>query len=109
MTGSAFFSHENGWACSNSVTFDVEKDIIEENGKKVSKHTNTLKIKGLFNGKGFLEQDTNVDCVFKLDTEKKLQGFTGKVMGKTPTFMVIKLLSKTERVKEILKKIKEEN
>jgi hypothetical protein len=110
MTGSAFISHKNGWSCSNAVTFDVERDI-EPDGKggKVSIHTNTLKIKGLYNGKGQLERDDLVDCVFKLDDKKILQGFTGKVTGKTPTFMVIKLLTKTERVQEILKKIKEDN
>lgn len=110
MTGSVFIIYPGGWACSNEVKFDVEKDIITgENGDRVSKQTNTLKIKGLFIGKGEIDKNIFVDCVFKLDEKNNLQGFTGQVSGLTKDLAIITLLTKTERTEEILKKIKEDN
>lgn len=109
MYGSAFIVHEKGWSCSNDVTFEVEKDIIEVEGKKASKQTNTLKVKGIFNGAGILSIDDKVQCVFKIDDTFKKQGFLGTVNAITEKTTTILLLTKTDKTKEILNKIKEEN
>jgi hypothetical protein len=108
MTGSVFIADSTGWGASNDVLFHVDRDINEVDGKKVSKHTNILKIKSLFlyglevlNGK-------KVDVVFKFDDNNKLEGFTGLITGQTNTSVAVRVLTKTERIQEILNKIKEE-
>lgn len=108
MFGSAFILHKNGWSCSNDVTFEVEKDIIEVEGQKVSKQTNTLKLKGIFNGVGSLSEGDNVECVFKIEDSIKKQGFVGTVKAITKKTISILLKAKTDNTQEILNKIKEE-
>lgn len=105
MQGSVFISHKNGFACSNDVLFDIERDRVEHEGKPAMKHTSVLKVKGMF---GALEVGTDVDCVFKRDDNEHLQAFVGIVSGKTNLTHAIRLTAKTERTKEILNKIKEE-
>lgn len=109
MIGSVLISHNSGWACSNDVTFNVERDIITaDSGEKVSKRTNTLKIKGLFDVIGKICINLSVDCVFKTDDTDKVQGFTGTITAQTKETTLIVIHSKTERTKEIIKKIKED-
>ena len=108
MTGSVFISDSTGWAASNEVLFHVDREIYEDNGKKLSKHTNILKIKALFLYGIEIIKDKKVDIVFKLDDENKLQGFTGIITGQTKETVAMQLLTKTERTQQILNKIKEE-
>ncbi len=105
MQGSAFIVHQNGWSCSNEVLIDVETDI--ENGQ--SRKTSFLKLKGVFDGKGQLEKDIFVECLFKKEDDGSLQGFAGRITGIVPTKTVIQILGKINKTEEILSKIKEEN
>ena len=109
MTGSVFITHNEGWAASNESMTYVDREIIEQDGKKVSKHTNFLKIKALFLHNIEISKGLLIDLIFKLDDSDRLQGFTGVVTGQTKETTAIQLLTKTERINEILNKIKEEN
>lgn len=106
MTGSCFIVHPGGWACSNEVFLDVEKDIVRSaEGVMVSKQTNTLKINGIFNARGQVSVDMPVECVFKVDETEALHGFNGRITAQGGDLTVLTILSKNERAKEILTKI----
>jgi hypothetical protein len=108
MTASVFITNTTGWGASNDVLWHVDREITEQDGKKVSKHTNILKIKSLFLYGIELSKGIYVDLVLKMDDENKIQGFTGVITGQTKETIAIQLLTKTERTQEILNKIKEE-
>jgi hypothetical protein len=109
MTGSIFISAKKGWACSNEMLWVVDREIIEREGQKVSKHTDIFKIKALFLHGIELSKNLFVDLIVKLDDNDKIQGFTGVVIGQTNETLAIMKLTTTERTEEILNKIKEEN
>jgi hypothetical protein len=109
MTGSVFISAPTGWACSNEMFWIIDREIIEREGKKVSKHTNFLKIKALFLHNIEISKGLFVDLVVKLDDSDNIQGFTGVITGQTKETTAIQILTTTERTQEILNKIKEEN
>lgn len=105
MQGAVLITHQTGWAVSNDVVMDIERDRIEHEGKPAMKHTSVLKVKGLF---GSLEVGSDVNCTFKRDDNGNIQSFIGTVSAKSPTTYAIRLTAKTERTQEILNKIKEE-
>ena len=109
MTGSVFIADSTGWGASNDVLFNLDRDIQEVDGKKVSKHTKILKIKSLFLYGLEIIKGKKVDVVFKFDDTTKLDGFTGIITGQTDTTVAVTLITKTERIQEILNNIKEEN
>lgn len=108
MTGSIFITNSTGWAASNEMMWVVDREILEIDGKKASKHTNYFKIKGLFLYNIELSKEMFVDLVIKMDDSNKVQGFTGVITGITATSVAVRVLTKTERIQEILNKIKEE-
>lgn len=104
MTGAAFMISDTGWACSNEVILDFFKESVRgENGKiKAIKQTQTLSVQGIF---GELKQDEKVDVVLKPDTGDQLFGFTGNVRSIKDKHVVLNILTKTDRIKEILSNI----
>lgn len=108
MFGSAFITHPKGWLCSNEAMMQEEQDLIEVDGKECIKLTPVMKVKAAFDGIGTPEKDMPVECVFKLDDSDKMQGFIGVIQGITNETIKILLTTKTERIPQILKKIKEE-
>lgn len=106
MLGEVFILHKNGWACSNEAQYDVEKDF-EDN---VIKTTYTLKVKGLFNGKGEIIKDISLSLIFRNEKGEKI-AFSGNlrsVTDKKTTFVLTGRDKNIEVINKILNKIKEE-
>lgn len=107
MTGSCFLVTQEGWACSNDVFMDVEKDLVRTpEGVMVSKQTNTLKINGIFNGLGTAKLDMPVECLFMVDETDAIHGFNGRITAQGGDLTVVTILTKNDHIKEILTKIK---
>ena len=106
MIGSAFIIHENGWACSNEVVLDFYSKLIDNNDptKGIVK-TQTLTVRGLFNGLGALGAGQKVELVVVPDDENKSFGFVGEVRSSMESSTIINIFSKTDRIKEILSNI----
>lgn len=104
-TGIGFILHNDGFACSNNVNFDVERDIIEDGEEKISKATETLKYYAIFEGVGALSIGQNVMCLFK--SESKKYAFNGKIRIMNGDLTVVDLITKSERIQEIISKIKQ--
>lgn len=99
--GIGFLVFENGFACSDNVVFDVEHDFDTE--KKLTK-TTILRFYSIFECVGKVVKDTQVYCLFKAGDKK--HGFTGQIRGKSGDLTIIDIFSKTDRINEIIAKIK---
>lgn len=103
--GIGFIVWDNGWACSDDVLFDVERDPVQgPDGKKNIVETKTLKYNHIFEGQSNIVKGLKVFCLFKADNKK--YAFTGEVRGKSGDLTIIDLIAKSERINEIIAKIK---
>lgn len=104
-SGIGFIIHENGWACSDDVLFDVESDPVPGADNKINLvKTNTLKFSAIFDGVGKVVKGLKVFCLFKSGDRKT--AFTGQVRGKSGDLTVVELFAKSERINELISKIK---
>lgn len=104
-TGIGFIVWDDGWACSDDVMFDVEKDPVPgDNGKIILVETNTLKFNFIFEGRNKVTKDLKVLCLFK--TPERKVGFRGVVRGKSGNLTIVNLHTKIENINEIIAKIK---
>lgn len=107
MEGSIIIDFGTGWACSNDVTFIVEKDLVKKaDGTQACKHTNTLRVMSYHNVIGGIKKNDKVECVFKIEESGAKKAYTAEVNGITPEMMILKILSTTDNQQEIIKKIK---
>lgn len=105
-TGIGFIVWEDGVACSDDVVFDVERDPVPApDGKKNLIETNTLKFNFIFEVVNNVTNGLKVFCIFKSGKDK--YAFTGTVRGKSGALTVIDLHTKSERINEIIAKIKQ--
>lgn len=103
--GIGFIVWDKGFACSNDVIFDVEKDPVRgANGKINLIENKTLKFLSIFEGQGVITKGEKVFCLFKSDNIKS--GFVGVIRGKSGDLTVIDLSGKSEYISEIILKIK---
>ena len=105
MQGSCFITHQNTWSCSNECTlsFYSEPQIVNDKVESV-KQTQTLSIKGIFNYSDPLQKGTPCFIVLKTDDNKKF-GFIGQVRSVSEIQIIINILSKTDKISEILSNI----
>lgn len=104
-TGIGFIVWDDGWACSDDVIFDVERDPEPDaDGKIKLAETNTLKFNFIFEGANTVVKGLKVLCLFK--TAERQVGFTGTVRGKSGDLTIVDLHTKSERINEIISKIK---
>lgn len=103
MIGSAFITHDTGWACSNDSVIDMYSEPIRTpEGKTTAiRKSQVLKVNGLF---GQLEPDAEVNIVFKLEETNTLLAFKGRVKS-VGVLTIINILRQTQDIKEILLKI----
>lgn len=105
MTGHAFITHIDGWACSNNVFTDTESDVIVNNGHPVLKQKNTLKATGLFNGVGSIQVGQSVECVM-VDETTGLQSAVSGIVRQAAILTIIDITEEITDYKSIIKKIK---
>jgi len=105
--GIGFIVWDEGWACSDNVIFDIERDPVPgPDGKKNIVESKTLKLNHIFEGQSHIVKGLKVDCLFKSDNKK--YAFTGEVRGKSGNLTIVDLIAKSERINEIIAKLKEE-
>lgn len=103
--GIGFIVWDEGYACSDDVIFDVEQDpTLMPDGKKKLVETNTLKFNHIFEGVSKIVKGEKVFCLFKTGDIK--YAFTGEVRGKSGSLTVVNLFTTSERINEIIAKIK---
>lgn len=105
MTGHAFITHADGWACSNNVFTDVESDVIVNDGHPVIQQRDTLKATGLFNGVGSVQAGQLVECVMIDEATGEQSGVTGTVR-QVATLTIIDITGEITDTKSIIKNIK---
>lgn len=106
IPGSVVIDFGRGWACSNEVTFVVERDLITlPDGSKASKHVNTLRVLACHNVIGELKKEDKLECVFKIDESGDKKGYTAEVNAMTAEMMILKITSIINNPQEIIKKI----
>lgn len=104
-TGIGFIVCDGGFACSDDTVFDVERDpVCLPDGKKSFKETTTLKLNFIFEWQLKIQPGMNVLCLFKAGDQK--YAFNGQVRGKSGNLTVIDLSTRSERINEIIAKIK---
>lgn len=103
--GIGFIVWNGGWGCSDDVIFDIERDPVPgPDGKKNIVESKTLKFNHIFEGQSNIVKGLKVDCLFK--AEDKKYAFTGEVRGKSGDLTIVDLIAKSERINEIIAKIK---
>jgi hypothetical protein len=103
--GIGFIVWDEGFACSDEVVFDIERDpVIDPEGKKNITETKTLKYISIFEGAGLIVKGLKVRCLFK--SGEKKYAFTGEVRGKSGNLTIIDINTKSDRINEIIEKIK---
>lgn len=103
--GIGFIVWDEGFACSDDVLFDIEKDPVRDAEGKINLVENkTLKFLSIFEGQGKIDKGTKVFCLFKAGKVKS--GFVGSVRGKSGDLTIIDLIGKSEYINEIIAKIK---
>lgn len=104
-TGIGFIVWDEGWACSDDVVFDIEKDPVPGENHKINLvETKTLKYLSIFEQESKITSGLKVLCLFKSGENK--YAFNGTVRGKSGDLTVIDLHTKSERIIEIIAKIK---
>ena len=100
MEGSAFIIHSKGWACSNSVMFDLYTEPIRDMEGKIQavRKVQTLKVMGVY---GELPLNADVEIAFLEEINNVALAFQGRV-SQVGKLNVINILNKTERYKEII-------
>jgi len=105
-TGIGFIVWDSGWACSDDVIFDLERDPVRSPEGKINLVENkTLKYLSIFEGRGQIVKGTKVFCLFKSGNVKS--GFVGEIRGKSGDLTIVDLLGKSEYINEIISKIKQ--
>lgn len=100
--GIGFIVWDGGWACSDDVIFDIERDPDPSKNNLIT--TNTLKYNFIFEGAGEITKDLEVFCLFK--SEGKKYGFTGIIRGKAGDLTVVNITAKSDYIQEIISKIR---
>lgn len=104
-TGIGFIVWDTGWACSDDVVFDLERDPVRGVDGKINLVENkTLKYLSIFEGRGNIVKGEKVFCLFKSGDNKS--AFVGNVRGKSGDLTIIDLVGKSEYINEIISKIK---
>lgn len=104
-SGIGFIVWDEGFACSDDVIFDLEKDPIKDvNGKIIFVETKTLKLNFIFEVASTVVKGLKVLCLFKSGENKF--AFTGEIRGKSGALTIVDLHTKSERISEIISKIK---
>lgn len=105
MTGVAFITSGNEWACSNIAHHDMLSEIGRSaDGQRVSKRYYELKLISIF---GRAVPNSEVECIFKPDEGKGvILGFKGRVRAVVSGTVYINVLHTIDNTKEIYQKIK---
>jgi hypothetical protein len=110
MIGSCFITHNNTWSCSNECSLGIYTEPIMENGKVIAtKERKTLTVKGIFNSTEPLKKDDICEFVIKPDDKETKYSLAGKVFSVSQLQIIINILSKTDKVSEILSNITVKN
>lgn len=106
QTGIGFIVWDEGFACSDDVVFDVEKDPVTGlDGKIILVETKTIKLNHIFEGVSKIIRGLQVFCLFKSGDTK--YAFTGIVRGKSGNLTIVDVYATSERINEIISKIKQ--
>ena len=109
MIGSAFILHNNTWSCSNDVTYSVTNTpIFVKPGDMVPisvKQGQEIKVRGLFSPHQALQKGQLVEIAFKNEVNESQYAFSGEVQYIGDVYTIIKIFTKTDRIKEILSNI----
>lgn len=105
MIGIGFIVWDTGYACSDDVIFELERDPVPgPDGKKNLVETKTLKLNFIFEVADSVRKGLKVFCLFKSGDKK--YAFTGEVRGKSGSLTIIDLLGTSEYTNQIISKIK---
>lgn len=104
-SGIGFIVWDKGFACSDDVIFDVERDPVRSAEGEIKLVENkTLKYNSIFEGAGKIVKGEKVFCLFKSGDIKS--GFVGTIRGKSGELTIVDLIGKSEYINEIISKIK---
>lgn len=101
----AIIDFKRGWACSNDVDINIDRELIVVEGERRSKHTTTIRAMGYLCVYGQLLLGDEVEVVCK-DDEGNKKGYAATVTGMTPEMLILTKKAQIENYRDIIKKIK---
>lgn len=104
-SGIGFIVWDDGFACSDDVIFDIEKDPIKDDEGKINLvKTETIKLNHIFEVGTKISKGLRVFCLFKSGNKK--YSFTGEIRGKSGSLTIVNLLGTSTYIEQIIAKIK---